>query len=148
MAVSTHQESIQQAQASIVENLSMFDEWVDRYAYLIDLGKKLIRDGEHLKSDQYKISGCQSNVWLKTESADDKLYFTGTSDSTIVAGLMTLLFKVYSGHTADEIKRTPPDFISQTGLVNNLTSQRSTGLARMVEQIQLSANQFSQQQGH
>lgn len=147
MAVSANQESIQQAQANIVENLTMFDEWVDRYAYLVDLGKKLIRDGDHLKSDEYKISGCQSNVWLKTESADDKLYFTGTSDSTIVAGLMALLFKVYSGHTADDIRNTPPDFITQTGLVNNLTSQRSTGLARMVERIHLTANQFNEQQG-
>lgn len=147
MSLSTNQESIQEAQEKVVANLTTFDEWVDRYAYLVDLGKKLIRDGNHLKSDQYKISGCQSNVWFHSESSGNRLYFSGTSDSTIVAGLMALLFRVYSGHTADDIRRTPPDFITQTGLVNNLTSQRSTGLARMVEQIHLSANQF-REQGH
>lgn len=148
MALSTEPESIEAIQAEIVENLSTLDEWVDRYAYLVDLGKKLIRQGEHLKSEQYKIPGCQSNVWLRTESSGHRLYFSGTSDSTIVAGLMALLFKVYSGRPADEIRRTPADFITQTGLVYNLTSQRSTGLAKMVEQIHRSANQFCEQQGY
>ena len=146
MALSTEAESIEAIQAGIVDNLSTLDEWVDRYAYLVDLGKKLIRHGDHLKSSEYKISGCQSNVWLCTESSGDRLYFSGTSDSTIVAGLMSLLFKVYSGQPADVIRRTPADFITQTGLVYNLTSQRSTGLAKMVEQIHRSANQFCEQQ--
>ena len=97
MALSTEAESIEAIQAGIVDNLSTLDEWVDRYAYLVDLGKKLIRHGGHLKSSEYKISGCQSNVWLCTESSGDRLYFSVTSDSTIVAGLMSLLFKVYSG---------------------------------------------------
>ncbi|AFJ01932.1 Sulfur acceptor protein SufE for iron-sulfur cluster assembly [Methylophaga frappieri] len=146
MSQSSSHESIQDAQTQIIHNFRAFNDWVDRYAYLVDMGKKIIRDGNHLKSDQYKITGCQSNVWLCTEVTDNKLYFSGTSDSTIVAGLMALLFRVYSGHTADEIQRASPDFITQTGLLHNLTSQRSTGLARMIEQIYLSAHQSYQQQ--
>lgn len=148
MAASKNKHSIKEAQAEVINNFSTLEDWVDRYAYLVDLGKKLRRDGDHLKTEQYKIAGCQSNVWFRAESSGNRLYFSGTSDSTIVAGLMALLFRVYSGQSATEIQRTPADFITQTGLVYNLTSQRATGLARMVEQIHLSAHQFIEAREH
>lgn len=129
-------DTILDTQQQIVSDFELLGDWQQRYAYVIDLGKNLIGQSDsELQTEENRLYGCQSNVWLSFEYKDQKLFFTGTSDSVIVAGLMALLFKVYSGQTPKAILSHSLTFLNDTGLVNNLTSQRSTGLAYMVERI-------------
>jgi cysteine desulfuration protein SufE len=126
---------IGQAQADLIEEFELFDSWLDRYQYLIDLGRKLPEFPADWQIEEYKLHGCQSQVWLKAVEADGKLTFRAISDSAIVSGLIAVLMRVYSGRTASDILATPPDFIDAIGLHEHLSPTRSNGLHAMIDAI-------------
>ena len=132
----TQRESAQEAQNAIVEEFSFFGDWTERYQYLIDLGRKLPAFPEALKTDAYKVQGCQSQVWLVPGGDGQRLEFRAISDSAIVSGLIALLLRVYSGRSAREILDTEPRFIEAIGLAKHLSPTRSNGLAAMFKTIQ------------
>lgn len=129
-------ESIREVQEQIVEDFSVFDDWMDRYRFLIDLGRGLPPYPEHLKTDEWRVKGCINRAWLHGEARDGRVYYQASSESEIVAGLIALLLKVYSGRTAKEIVETPPDFLKRIGVWENITSNRITGLNGMIALIQ------------
>jgi len=129
-------ESAQEAQNAIVEEFSFFGDWTERYQYLIDLGRKLPPLPEELKTEAHKVQGCQSQVWLVAGGDAEHLEFRAISDSAIVAGLIALLLRVYSGRSAREILDTEPRFIEAIGLAKHLSPTRSNGLAAMFKRIQ------------
>jgi cysteine desulfuration protein SufE len=124
------------AQAAIAEEFAFFGDWTERYQYLIDLGRKLPPFPEALKIDDYKVHGCQSQVWLVASGDAAGLDFRATSDSSIVTGLIALLLRVYSGRSAQEILDTQPTFIEAIGLSKHLSPTRSNGLSAMLKTIQ------------
>jgi cysteine desulfuration protein SufE len=126
---------IGQAQDDLIEEFQLFDNWLDRYEYLIDLGRKLPEFPSDWKTEEYKLHGCQSQVWLKALEADGKLTFHAISDSAIVSGLIAVLIRVYSERNAEEILATPPDFIDAIGLHEHLSPTRSNGLHAMIDAI-------------
>lgn len=128
-------ESAQQAQDAIAEEFSFFGDWTERYQYLIDLGRKLPPFPDALKAEQYKVTGCQSQVWLVPGGDAQRLEFRAISDSAIVSGLIALLLRVYSGRAAREILDTEPRFIEAIGLAKHLSPTRSNGLAAMLKTI-------------
>ena len=132
---SASHESAQQAQEAIAEEFSFFDDWTERYQYLIDLGHKLPLFSDTLKTEEYKVQGCQSQVWLVPSGDVQRLEFHAISDSAIVSGLIALLLRVYSGRSAQEILDTQPHFISAIGLAKHLSPTRSNGLAAMLTRI-------------
>ena len=127
--------SAQAEQDAIIEEFAFFSDWTERYQYLIDLGRKLPPFPEELKSEQHKVSGCQSQVWLVPAGDARALAFRAISDSAIVSGLIALLLRVYSGRSAAEILDTPPRFIEAIGLAQHLSPTRSNGLAAMLKRI-------------
>ena len=129
------------AQQELVEEFEMFDNWMDRYQYIIDMGKQLPDFPEERRTEEYKIQGCQSNVWMCHEQAGDKLVFKATSDSAIVSGLIAVLLRIYSERTAEEINQTEPHFLKDLGLDNHLSPTRSNGLHAMLERIYQVAKQ-------
>jgi len=132
---------IQQAQDELIEEFQIFDNWMDRYQYIIDLGKKLPEFPEEWKTEDNRIHGCQSQVWIKTESSPAKLHFQAISDSAIVSGLISILTRVYSDRDPQEIVATPPDFITAIGLDQHLSPTRSNGLHSMIKVIRKAANE-------
>ncbi len=124
-----------EAQAEIIETFSLLEDWTDRYQYIIDLGRQAPPLPDEFKTEQYRLKGCQSQVWIVTDYRDGLLHFRATSDSAIVAGLIALLLKVYSGRTPAEIIATPPAFIQSIQLEEHLSPTRSNGLHAMVQQI-------------
>jgi cysteine desulfuration protein SufE len=126
---------IEQAERELIEEFQFFDNWMDRYQYLIDLGRRLPPFPEELKTEDRKLHGCQSQVWLKTEAKGDRLEFQAISDSAIVSGLIALLMRVYNGRRATEIVATPPTFIKAIGLDEHLSPTRSNGLRAMIQAI-------------
>ena len=134
------------AQQEIVETFGLLDDWTDRYQYLIDLGRQMPAFPEECKTEQYRLKGCQSQVWIKTELKDGLMHILATSDSSIVAGLIALLLRVYGERRPADILGTPPDFIRQIQLDEHLSPTRSNGLAAMVQQIrQMAVEALSQQ---
>ena len=129
-------ESAQAAQDAIAEEFSFFGDWTERYQYLIDLGRKLPPFPESLKIDEYKVQGCQSQVWLVASGDRNRLHFQAASDSAIVSGLIALLLRVYSDRPAQEIVDTTPRFIDALGLARHLSPTRNNGLAAMFKTIQ------------
>lgn len=127
--------TIVEAQNELIEEFSFFEDWMDRYQYLIDLGKKLPEFPEDWKIQDYKIDGCQSQVWIKPAFEDGRLYFQGISDSAIVSGLIAVVTRVYSGRSPEDIKATPPEFISKIGFTEHLSPTRSNGLHAMLDAI-------------
>jgi len=132
-------ESLQETKAAIVEEFSMFDEWLDKYEYLIDLGKKLETFPVEHKTDEYLIKGCQSRVWLDYEIKDGRLWFRADSDAIITKGIISLLISVYSGRTAEEIATDDFSFVEEIGLKENLSPTRANGLVSMIETIKREA---------
>jgi cysteine desulfuration protein SufE len=132
---------IQQAQNELIEDFKIFDNWMDRYQYIIDLGKKLPEFPEEWKTEENRIHGCQSQVWLKTESSPARLHFQAISDSAIVSGLISILTRVYSDRDPQEIVATPPDFITAIGLDQHLSPTRSNGLNSMIKVIREAADE-------
>jgi cysteine desulfuration protein SufE len=127
--------TIAATEQEIVEEFSLFDNWDDKYEYIIDLGKRLQPlEAEH-KTDVNIVRGCQSTVYLIAEEKDGLVYFRADSDAIIVKGLISMLIRVLSGHTPDEIIEAKLDFINQIGMMNHLAQTRSNGLLAMVKQM-------------
>jgi cysteine desulfuration protein SufE len=124
-----------EAVAAIGEELAVFDDWMDRYGYIIELGRKLPPFPEIWANDAHRIPGCQSRVWMEAEPRDGALFFAGASDAAIVSGLVALLLRVYSGRTADEIIATDPVFLKDLGLIEALSTNRGNGIASMARAI-------------
>ena len=124
-----------EAQAAIAEEFALFGDWSERYQYLIDLGRKLPDLPDALKTDEFRLHGCQSNVWIAGDGDASKLDFRATSDSAIVSGLIYLALRVYSGRSAAEILATDPDYIAAIGLSKHLSPTRSNGLAALIGYI-------------
>lgn len=127
--------SLKETQANIIEEFSMFDEWLDKYEYLIELGKNLEPFSEELKTDDRLIKGCQSRVWLDARKEDGKIIFSADSDAIITKGIISLLISVYSGRSAEEINSDDFSFIDALGLKENLSPTRANGLVSMIETI-------------
>ncbi|GHB09131.1 SufE family protein [Salinicola rhizosphaerae] len=127
--------STDQAQAELLEEFSMFDNWMDRYQYIIDMGRQLPDYPEADKRAEFKIQGCQSNVWLKSTEAEGRLHFQATSDAAIVSGLIAILLRVYDAREPHEITASQPDFLAELGLDKHLSPTRSNGLHAMIERI-------------
>jgi cysteine desulfuration protein SufE len=123
------------AQQEIVEEFSLFDDWMDRYQYLIDLGRRLPEFPEELRTDEHRIRGCQSQVWFVPEEKDGRLYFQAISDAAIVSGLIALLLRLYSGREPRDILDTPADFVEALELQSHLSPTRSNGLSSMLKAI-------------
>lgn len=133
--------SLEESKQSIIDDFSMFDEWLDKYEYIIELGKKLDSFPENKKTDDRLIKGCQSRVWLDWEVKDSKLYFTADSDAIITKGIISLLISVYSGRSAEEIAGDDFSFLEKLGLKENLSPTRANGLESMVETIKRAAKE-------
>lgn len=123
------------AQDEIVDTFSLLEDWTDRYQYIIDLGKQLAPFPEEYKTEDYRLKGCQSQVWIKTDLVDGLLRIRATSDSAIVSGLIALLLRVYDNRRPGDIIATPPDFIRRIELESHLSPTRSNGLSAMIQQI-------------
>ena len=134
--------SINDIQDEIIEEFSGFDDWMDRYSLLIDLGNELPPLPEDKKTDQNLIDGCQSKVWIDARMEDGKMILAGDSDAILVKGIVALLLKVLSGHTPQEVLDADLYFIGQTGLQEHLSPTRSNGLFAMVKQIKMYALAF------
>ena len=128
-----------EAENAIVEEFSMYEEWLDKYEYLIELGKSLKDYPEEAKTDDKLIKGCQSRVWLDHKVEDGKIIFNADSDAIITKGLVSLLIKVMSGHTPQEILDSDLHFINEIGLTEHLSPTRSNGLLAMVKQMRIYA---------
>lgn len=131
--------TINEQQDEIVSEFSDFDDWMDRYQMLIDMGNDQQSLDEKYKTEENLIDGCQSRVWLQCDVKDGKLVFTAESDALIVKGIVTLLIRVLSGHTPDEILNADLYFIEKIGLKEHLSPTRSNGLLAMVKQIRMYA---------
>ena len=134
--------TINEIQDEIVEEFSDFDDWMDKYQLLIDLGSEQEPIDEKYKNDQNLIDGCQSRVWLQADLVDGKIIFQAESDALIVKGIVTLLIKVLSGHTPDEILNADLYFIEKIGLKEHLSPTRSNGLLAMIKQMRMYALAF------
>ena len=134
--------TINEIQDSIIEEFSDFEDWLDRYQLLIDLGGDQEPLPEEYKIDNNLIEGCQSRVWLQADLVDGKVQFRAESDALIVKGIVSLLIKVYSGHTPDEILEVEPYFVEAIGLKEHLSPTRSNGLLAMIKQMRLYALAF------
>jgi cysteine desulfuration protein SufE len=128
-------ESIQHREQELIEEFSMFDDWDSKYEYIIELGKDLPLINAKYKTDENKIKGCQSQVWLHAEKKDGKIFFTADSDAIITKGIISLLVRVFSGATPEEIQKADLSFIDKIGLTNHLSPTRSNGLLSMVKQM-------------
>lgn len=131
--------TINEIQDEIVEEFSMFDDWMDRYSLLIELGNSLEKLDDKYKTENNLIVGCQSRVWLQADYVDGKIIFKAESDAVIVKGIIALLIKVLSNRTPDEIIDTDLHFIEQIGLKENLSPTRSNGLVSMIKQMKFYA---------
>lgn len=134
--------TINEKQDQVIEEFDVFFDWMDKYAYLIDLGNSLEPIDEKSKIPQNLIEGCQSRVWLDAEIKDGSVVFTAESDAVIVKGIISLLIRVLSGHTPDEILDADLYFIDRIGLKEHLSPTRANGLLAMVKQIKLYALAF------
>ena len=126
---------VQSAQQELIEEFAFFDNWMDRYQYIIDLGRRLPEFPEADKTEANKIKGCQSQVWFVAEKKDGKLEFRAISDATIVSGLIALLLRIYSNRNPQDILDTPADFVKALQLEQHLSPTRSNGLSAMLQAI-------------
>ncbi len=127
--------NIQELGNEIVEDFSLFDDWDGKYEYIIDLGKKLPPLDEQYKTDDNKVKGCQSTVWLHAVQKDDRIFYYADSDAIIVKGLISMLIKVLSGQPADAIINADLNFINKIGMTAHLAQTRANGLLAMVKQM-------------
>lgn len=133
------------SQEELIQTFNFFDNWLDKYQYIIDLGKKIQDFPEDYKIDEYKVTGCQSNVWIKPEYSkeDNLLKFEAISDSAIVSGLIYILLFIYNNKSPKEILETEPDFINSIGLDKHLSPTRKNGLFSMLNKIKDYAKGYS-----
>lgn len=129
------QKSIQEHIDTIADDLDFFDDELEKYNYIIDLGKKLQPFNEEDKKDEYLVQGCTSQVWLKAEIKDDILYLSGTSDAIIVKGLVYIILDIFNGRTLKEIQEFDIDILSQVGLAEIITPNRQSGVQGMIKKI-------------
>ncbi|SHF81429.1 Cysteine desulfuration protein SufE [Flavobacterium fluvii] len=134
--------NIKEKQEEIIDEFSMFDDWMQRYEYIIDLGKNLPLIQEEFKTDDNLIKGCQSKVWLKGEKNDDKIVFTADSDAILTKGIIAILIRVFSNQTSAEILDADMDFIDEIGLKEHLSPTRANGLVSMIKNIKMYALAF------
>ena len=127
--------TLEERKQEVIEEFSLYDEWLDKYEYLIELGKSLEAFPEEKKTEDRLIKGCQSRVWLDAELRDGRLYFQADSDAIITRGIISLLIGVYSGETPEAIAADDFGFVSQIGLKDNLSPTRANGLVSMIETI-------------
>ncbi|MGC4035188.1 MAG: SufE family protein [Chitinophagaceae bacterium] len=127
--------TIQETEQEIIEEFALFDSWDDKYEYIIDLGKRLPALDDKFKIEENTVKGCQSTVWLATDYNDGKIFFKADSNSTITKGLISMLIRVLSGHTPNEIADARLDFIREIGMTTHLAQTRSNGLLAMVKQM-------------
>ena len=132
----------QTAQQEIISDFSLFDNWLDRYQYLIDLGKALKPLDETKKTDDILLHGCQSRVWLIIEGNANEMIIRANSDAAIVSGLIALLIRLYSGASAEQVLNTQPEFIAAIGLQQHLSATRANGLHAMLKAIFAAAQKF------
>ncbi len=121
--------------AAIGDELGVFDDWMDRYQYIIELGRKLPPFPEIWTDDAHRVPGCQSRVWMEAELQDGRMFFAGASDAAIVSGLVSMLLRVYSGRTPGEIAATDPVFLKDFGLLEALSTNRGNGIAAMARKV-------------
>ena len=138
--------TINEAQDEIIGEFSVFDEWLDKYEYLIELSGSLPAIGEEHRNEQFLIRGCQSRVWVDAELRDGKIYFTADSDAIITKGIIALLIRVLSGRTPQEIVDSDLYFIDRIGLRENLSPTRANGLLAMIKPVKLYALGYENQQ--
>ena len=129
------QETIEEIEKEIVEEFSLFDSWDDKYEYIIDLGKRLPPLEARHKTDENRVRGCQSTVWLVADYKDGRIFYKAESDAVIVKGLISMLIRVLSGQPAEEIINARLDFIREIGMMTHLAQTRSNGLLAMVRQM-------------
>lgn len=127
--------AIEATQRELASEFELFDDWMGRYEYIIDLGRGLEQFPDQWKTEEFKIQGCQSQVWIRSQMTDGKLHFDGTSDAAIVRGLIAVLFRVYNDRSPQQILETRPDFISDIGFAQHLSPTRSNGLHAMLNTI-------------
>ena len=132
-------DTIQEIQAEIVEEFDMFEDWVQKYEYLIDLGKELAPIDKKYKTEDNLIKGCQSRVWLHAEYTDGRIIYTADSDAIMTKGIVAILINVLSGQTPSEISTAKLDFINEIGLKEQLSPTRANGLVSMIKQMKLYA---------
>ena len=135
---------VQAAQDELIEEFQFFDDWMDRYQYLIDLGRRLPELPQAEQTDANKIRGCQSQVWFVASERDGKLFFKAISDAAIVSGLIALLLRIYSGRRPQDILDTPPNFVTALNLEQHLSATRSNGLSSMLSAIRTFATEALQ----
>lgn len=126
--------------SAIAEELDVFDDWMERYQYIIELGRKLPPFPEAWANDAHRVPGCQSQVWMESELIDGRIRFAGASDAAIVSGLVALLLRVYSGRGPQEILATDPVFLKELGLLEALSTNRGNGIASMARAVQRAAH--------
>lgn len=137
--------SIKEIQEEIIEEFSMFDDWMQRYEYMIDLGKSLPLIDPSYKTDEYIIKGCQSKVWVHAAMEDGKVCFTADSDAIITKGIIAILIRAFSGQNPQDILDADTDFIDEIGLKEHLSPTRANGLVSMIKQIKLYAVAYQTQ---
>ena len=135
--------SITKIQAEIIDEFAMFDDWEERYQYMIDLGKSLPIIADQHKTDANIIKGCQSKVWLQGEKMGENIVFTADSDAILTKGIIAILIRVFSNQSPSEILKANTDFIDQIGLKEHLSATRANGLVSMVKNIKMYALAFS-----
>lgn len=134
--------TIAEIQAELIEEFEIFDDWMARYEYVIDLGNQLPDFPEKWKTEENKIHGCQSQVWLNMQLQNGKLQIDGASDASIVSGLVAIVLRVYSDQTPQDILNAKPDFIAEIGFTDHLSPTRSNGLHAMLRAIYQRAGSF------
>ena len=137
--MTTTEKTLKEVQEEIVDDFSLYDEWLDKYEYLIELGKNLDAYPEEKKTDDRLIKGCQSRVWLDWCMEEGRLYFSADSDAIITKGIISLLISVYSGRTPEEIAADDFSFLGRIGLKENLSPTRANGLVSMIQTIRTAA---------
>ena len=137
--------TIEEIQNEIVEEFSMYEDWMQRYEYMIELGKSLPLIDEKYKVDEYIIKGCQSKVWVHADMKDNKILFTADSDAIITKGIIAILIRVYSGQHPKDIINADTSFIDEIGLKEHLSPTRANGLVNMMKQLKLYAIAYETQ---
>lgn len=135
--------TIQDIQAEIVDEFSMYDDWMERYEYIIELGKSLPLIDEKYKTEDNIIKGCQSKVWVHAEKKEDKIIFTADSDAILTKGIIAILIRAFSNQKASDILEANTDFIDQIGLKEHLSPTRANGLVSMIKKIKMYALAFN-----
>ncbi|NLG90567.1 MAG: SufE family protein [Acetobacter sp.] len=133
--VTPQEDTAEEAIEAIRDELEIFDDWMERYQYIIEMGRKLPPFPKEWCDDAHRVPGCQSQVWLEEKEEGGKLYFAGLSDAAIVCGLVALLLRVYSGRSKEEIQATDPKFLRNLGLVQALSTNRGNGVEAMARAI-------------